>query len=84
MLYGYTCQKCKHVFDLNCSVSDRDKATREPCPACSAEAVTRDVSAANISYTGFISLHKRAGSGFNDLLKKIKKGAGKNAVVNHV
>lgn len=53
----------------------RDEA-RE-CPKCGKQKCKRGVSAVKLSYTGFKSMYSRTSSGWNDVLKKIKKGSGK-------
>jgi hypothetical protein len=57
-------------------MSKRDEATQEPCPECGGE-VYRTMETAGLISDSKTPL-RRAGSEWNDVLKKIKKGSGKN------
>lgn len=86
MTYTYHCQFCKHDFELNLLIEDRNRPLRDPCPKCkSTDTVTRSFENAGILYDGIKSLATRAregaGSDFNDVLKRIHKGAGKRSQI---
>ena len=84
MTYNYHCDACGKNFDKGFSIADRDKPTTKPCPACHKKGkVTRVFQAPAVSYEGAISDIKRAGSGWNDVLKRIDKYAGKKSQVDH-
>jgi hypothetical protein len=64
-------------------MADRDVPLREPCSACAAtDTIKRVVCAPSISYDGAQTVLQRAGSGWNDVLKKIQKGSGRYAKKN--
>jgi len=61
------------------SMSKRDEATQEPCPECGGE-IYRTMETGGLISDSKTPL-RRAGSGWNDVLKKIKKGSGrKNSI----
>lgn len=74
MRYDYTCLKCNITWELSCSIDERDKACKEPCPQCNSIGnVTREVSALAITHDGIKTLQQRAGRHFNDVLERVKK-----------
>lgn len=82
MNYEYECQKCGHVFERNLPIDKRDQPLKEPCPNCGERGmVVRNVTKLAITSGGVKSLQQRAGDGFNDLLKKIKKDAGQTSTI---
>jgi len=82
MIYEYKCQGCGHEFSESLKIEDRDRPLSAPCPHCHQEnVVTRVFNGMSIAYSGFKSNVTRAGSGWNDVLKKIKAGAGKNNTI---
>lgn len=82
MTYEYECKKCGHSFERNLPIEKRDAPMREACPNCGERGlVSRIISKLAITTGGIVPLHKRAGDGFNDLLKKIKKDAGKTSTI---
>jgi len=77
MTYDYTCSKCETTFELNLTIARRDEPISQPCPNCKKKkCVTRVVNSLPISYDTMNPI-RRAGSGWNDVLKKISAGAGK-------
>lgn len=81
-LYSYKCSSCDHLFDEVHKMDDRKTPESKPCPACGAEgSVTQ-----SIGTPGFISDSKstltRAGSGWQDVLKKVKSGSGRNNTIH--
>jgi putative FmdB family regulatory protein len=78
MTYSYQCESCNHHWDANYPIDDRDSPLKQPCPACDASGqVRRLVASPAISYAGAKTVLQRAGSGWNDVLNKVKKGSGR-------
>ena len=82
MKYDYKCRECEHEWDRYLPMDDRKIPESEPCPSCGAEGSVYQV----IGCPGFISDSKstltRAGSGWQDVLKGIKKASGKSNTIN--
>jgi putative FmdB family regulatory protein len=84
MTYNYHCKSCDHGFEKNIPIADRDKPIKEKCPLCGKKGIIdRVFEAPRISYDGVVSDIKRAGSGWNDVLKRAAKYAGKKSQVDH-
>ena len=84
MTYNYHCDACGKNFDKGFSIADRDKPTTKPCPACHKKGkVTRVFQSPAVSYEGPKSDIRKAGSEWNDVLKRIDKYAGKRSQVDH-
>jgi putative FmdB family regulatory protein len=85
MIYNYICTACDKSFEKNVPIADREEPTKKPCPACHKKGKVDRVFqyAPAISYDGGVSDIKRAGSGWNDVLKRIDKYAGKRSQVDH-
>ena len=82
-LYEYQCKECGHSFEEIVPYSDREKPTQQECPSCKKiGAIARAMSALNISYQGGKTVMQRAGNTWNELLRKIHKGAGKGSNVH--
>ena len=63
-------------------MASRDLPLSQPCPHCSAvDSVKREMTAAGISYEGGKTILQRAGSGWNDVLNKVKKASGRQAKI---
>lgn len=73
--YDFKCESCEHEFTENVPIANRDDVL--PCPNCEKKKVKRSVSAVKVSYSGFKENTTRAGSGWNDVLNKVKKGSGR-------
>jgi hypothetical protein len=84
MIYEYICHTCNAVWEENMPMADRDKPVDQPCPmeGCDGK-IARAVTAPNLSYDGAVSPIKRAGSGWNDVLKGIKKASGSGCTIDH-
>ena len=73
--YDYNCDSCGYEFTENVPIANRDDVCA--CPSCgSVNDVKRGVSAVKVSYSGFKDNITRAGSGWNDVLNKVKKKSG--------
>jgi len=85
MTYTFKCASCEHEWEASMSMSERDVPLSEPCVACAASGegiVKRIIASPGISYAGGQTILQRAGSGWNDVLKKIQKGSGHYARKN--
>jgi putative FmdB family regulatory protein len=80
MTYTYRCSGCEQQWDDRLSLNDRDVPISQPCPHCNShETVKRIIDfAPRISYDGGKTVLQRAGSGWNDVLNKVKKSSGRN------
>lgn len=84
MNYSFVCS-CGHKFDVDLPMAEYKKPLSEQCPSCKEVGnIKRDYEAglAAISYRDSKSDLRRAGSGWTEVLKKIKKTAGKNNTIN--
>ena len=73
--YAYQCKKCEHYFEENLKIADRDDPVKKPCSECEGELYR------TMETGGLVSDVKtpmrRAGSEWNSLMKRIKKGSGR-------
>lgn len=79
--YDFLCESCQHEYEEMVHSSARDDL--RTCPNCGekkAKRVWRNAS--SVSYTGKISNLKRAGSGWNDMLTRIKKASARKNTIN--
>jgi putative FmdB family regulatory protein len=77
MTYAYQCTSCDHEFELNIAISKRDQVLKNPCPKCKTKGlIERLFENPSISFDTIDPI-RRAGSNWNDVLKKISDGAGK-------
>lgn len=83
MTYTYQCTSCMTVWDASYSMSERNFPLTQPCPHCkTADTVKKIITGApRISYDGAQTVLQRAGSGWNDLLNKVKKGSGRKTTI---
>lgn len=81
MRFDYTCAYCQLIWEENHLSADRDIPLEKPCPHCGGGAVSRMVAAPGISYAGAKTVLQRAGSGWNDVLTKIKKSSGRKTTI---
>jgi len=79
--YNYRCLKCDKVFERFTTIAKRDENLICPCEK-KAE-VKRTVENTHINYSGKTSAIRKAGSGWNDLLQRIKKASGKDSTIEH-
>ena len=83
MTYDYHCKECDHTFE-RCLLSDeRNAPLAEACPSCAKHGtLERLVAQPIVSSLGKpTSIRRQAGGDFNDLLKKIHKGAGRKSKI---
>lgn len=71
-------KKTGEVKEIFCSYNDREKVLKQE-----GEDWEYLISAPGLSYEGAVSPIRRAGSGWNDVLKGISKAAGKKSKINH-
>lgn len=72
--YAFKCENCKHSFDENLFVNDRDKPTKKPCPKCKKKKILRDWGSETQSLGMDTTLNptKVVGSQFKEVIDKIK------------
>jgi putative FmdB family regulatory protein len=83
MTYDYYCDKCDKQWEESHPIADRDKPVGEACPCGKGGTVKRGVCAPSLSFEGSVSTVRKAGSGWNDVLKGIKKASGKESNIEH-
>ncbi len=81
MTYDYYCDKCEKTWEEIHSIAERDTPVGKDCGCGKGGKVCRGVCAPGLSYQGSVSAIKRAGSGWNDVLKGIKKASGKDNTI---
>jgi hypothetical protein len=83
MTYTYHCKTCDTHWEENLTVATRDLPCTIPCKNCqSINSVVRTFTMApRISYDGAKTVLQRAGSGWNDVLTKVKKASGRQAKI---
>lgn len=80
--YTYRCKKCENSFEKFLSISNRKEPEQEACPNCNEkdcveQSLTEPPKLVSDSKTAM----RRAGSGWNDVLKGIKKASGRNNTI---
>ena len=73
MTYDYYCDKCQRTWEESHLSDDRDKPVGKPSKCCKGGKVKRGIANPRINYEGAVSMIKRGGSGWNDMLKRLKK-----------
>jgi predicted nucleic acid-binding Zn ribbon protein len=83
MTYTYKCEKCNHEWDCSLSMADRDVPIGQPCVQCKEESYVKRIFsfAPSITSESAMTLQQRAGSGWNDVLTKIKKKSGRYCTI---
>jgi len=73
-LYDYKCSQCEHTFTKSSSIADRKIPVESPCPECGQEGTISQL----IGAPGIGDPHRmgriKPPSGFNEVLRNIKKG----------
>jgi predicted nucleic acid-binding Zn ribbon protein len=78
MIFEYCCSACKENFEEWLTHAKKEEPISKPCPKCGVVgSITHVFGVPAISYQGAKTTLQRAGSGWNDLLGKIKKTSGK-------
>jgi len=78
MRYDYECLNCSHTWEETQGIQFRDEPVSLPCPNCNEKgSIRRVIGKLFISYAGSQTVLQRAGTNYNDLLTKIKKGSGR-------
>lgn len=83
MIYDYYCDKCDKTWEETHSIAERDAPVGKPCGCEENGTVRRGVCAPGLSFQGSVGAIKKAGSGWNDVLKGIKKAGGKKSTIEH-
>lgn len=79
MIYEYQCTNCGKEWEENRKMDDRKIPTEGPCPQCGVVAVRQKISGGGIADP--IRLGKiKPPSGFNEVLKNIKKISPGNSI----
>jgi len=82
MTYSYSCKSCGAAWDCSRTIERRDEPCFAACPHCEqTDCVTRTIAAPAISYAGGMTVLQRAGSGWNDVLNKVKKSSGRQSKI---
>lgn len=81
MIYDYSCKECESTWEESLPYQRRDEPLEVTCPKCGKlGGVFRMVNKVAIT-TDSISVQRRAGAGWNDVLKKLHKTAGKESKI---
>ena len=83
MTYDYYCDKCEKIWEESHSIANRDEPVGKDCPCEKDGKVRRGVCAPALSFEGSVSPIRKAGSGWNDVLKGINKASGRDAKIDH-
>jgi putative FmdB family regulatory protein len=78
--YNYRCLKCDKTEERFVSISQRDDS--QTCSCEESGEMKRMISNPSLSHD-MINPIKRAGSGWNDVLKRISKNSGKNNIEHY-
>ena len=80
-VYEYGCKECGNTFEQIHKIDERATPLSEPCPECEGIDSVEHI----LSVAAFVSNHKsalqRAGSGWAEVLKAKKKGAGRRNLI---
>lgn len=79
--YTYQCDECGHHYDTIKSISNREEPTKEPCSNCGGGPVRIVIGAPKL-VTGVKSTLRQAGTGWGEVLKKVKSGSGRENNIN--
>ena len=71
-IYEYYCESCEHNFELLLSVSEMDKALKEPCPECNEKKIKKSVSAVITGADANLTLDKQC-PGFTKKMEEISR-----------
>lgn len=82
MRYDYICDECQSEWEETQGIQFRDSPLTLPCPKCKAlNKIRRIVGKLFISYDGNKTILQRAGSEWNDVLLRVKKGSGRKNTI---
>ena len=83
MIYEYKCDSCDNSFIENLSIANREQPVGKPCECCEEGTVQRDYGSVSFHYLGTPNSYalNKAGDGWSDVLKEIKKGCGKGDTI---
>jgi hypothetical protein len=83
MTYTYKCGDCESVWDDRRTIEHRDAPCQQPCPECAKESnIKRIINfAPSITSESAMTLQQRSGSGWNDVLTKIKQKSGRYCTI---
>ena len=83
MIYTFACDNCNGSFEVNVPIAENQKPLSQPCQLCGVKGKVYRV----FDHSGFqydmVNTHtKRAGDGWNDVLKSIHKASGSKSVIH--
>ncbi len=79
--YNFKCNGCQKVTEEFLSVGRRKEPCETPCKECGGEVVSYISGASSLLYGG-VKTPQSAPDGFKDVLRTIKKGAGKESTID--
>ncbi len=83
MIYDYKCCKCGKEWEAIRPIADRDAPFIEACECgYSGRQIRKVATKMTIDFNGKHTMLQRAGWGWNDVQKRIKKGSGKENTIN--
>lgn len=84
MIYEFKCENCNETFSESLEIFSRNKPLNEPCPKCGNQGSVFRVFSSSITYdtVDVQTRARRANSDFADVMKSIKKTAGKGNTIN--
>ena len=72
--YEFKCDKCENSFSEFLSMKDRDIPLTNECAACGSKSICRVFSSIGIAADTTLTPNSATKGGWNELMKKIKKG----------
>jgi len=70
--YDYQCQDCKHAFEKNVKIADRENCTKEACPECGKKKVERVYGSPGVGDSTRLATSKPS-DGWKEVLSKVKE-----------
>lgn len=77
-IYNYKCSECDARFTQSHMIADRKIPEEQICPECGADRTVTQVIGTPNFVTDSKSTLTRAGGGWQDVLKKVKKASGRD------
>lgn len=72
--YDYICNSCKHVFEQNEIIDNRDNPTKEKCPNCGKKKVKREMTCQKNLIVDSVRIGvRKPDGGIREVLTEIKK-----------
>ena len=81
MIYTFGCDNCNGSFEVNVPIADNQKPLSQKCPLCGVKGkVYRVFDSNGFGYND--QMMKKAGDGWNDVLKSIHKASGSKSNIH--